>query len=617
MKRISLTLLALIPGILVAQEIISPATINIQKIGDEKASLRYRPKSGNLISLPFVDDFSTDKFPGNTEGNEVLWQEKYATLNTGLPVSPPTVGVVSFDGTNEVGYPYTFDSGTGPADTLTSCPIDLEYESDDGIGISFFYQPQGNSFFPPNLENDSLILEFYAPELDQWFWAWSTVDISQPDEFQFVYIPITQDRYLKEGFQFRFRNIAFLQGLYSVWSIDYVWLDQNEFNADPIFNDVAFVEPIHSFLLNYTAMPLSHFAEDPEARMIQDFEVLFRNLNDGPRTLEGNAIQISFDGSPVEVITNPNEPPIQAQSTETYSHDLEEGGNQFVFDPDQGEDELIYECEIQLGTTDLSETATNNRIRFDQYFFTHYAYDDGSAEAGWGVSNSGSSAALRFVNFKSDSVWALRIYTMPYGIDFETTTFTIKLWEDNNGVPGAELGTASHQVTYGQDEYQQQIIYKFEEPVFVPSGSFFAGFRQSSQAEGLRIGLDFNTIGNDGNLYFDDGNGWTETILAANGSVMIHPMFTSDGYQNIASTDNRRGIPGLQVYPNPAKDRVFVEAPGSNFLFAEIIDLGGRSIKRVKISEALELSDINPGLYLLKITDDQERSSVKKLFIGR
>lgn len=599
------------------QEIISPATFNTAKLGDKKASERYMPKSGELITLPFVDDFSTDNFPGNTEGNEVLWQEKYATLNTGLPVSPPTVGVVSFDGTDEVGYPYSFEPGPGSADTLTSCPIDLSYDPDDGVGLSFFYQPQGTSFFPPSSETDSLILEFYAPDLEQWFWAWSTADVSQPDEFRFVYVPITQERYLMEGFQFRFRNIAFLQGLYSVWNVDYVWLDQNEFNIDSVFNDVAFVDQRHSFLTDYTSMPLSHYAEDPEARMLQDVDVLFRNLNDGPRTLEGNAVRIFYEGSLEEEISNPNEPPIQAGSSETYTHTLEDGGGQYFFDPSLDDEELTFECEIVLGTVDQPETSTNNSIRFEQYFFTHYSYDDGSAEAGYGVSNNGSRVALRYTNFKSDSVWALRIYTMPFGIDFSNTSFTIKLWEDNGGEPGAEIGSASHQVVHGIDEYQQQIIYKFDEPVFVPSGSFFAGYQQSSQADGLRIGLDFNTAGNDGNLYFDDGNGWTLTVLAAEASLMIHPMFTTEGYQNIASTDNREGIPGLRVYPNPAVKHVFIESPDPGLLNIEIIDLSGRSIMRSQTYREVDLSGFFHGLYLIKITDDQGRSSVKKLFIGR
>ena len=614
MKRISLFFSFLIPFLAVSQEQIFPATVNTAKLQEKRKTNFYEPKSGDMLSIPFVDDFSSDKFPGNTEGNPVHWENNYATRNTGLPILPPTVGVVSFDGTDEVGYPYSFSSGSGPADTLTSCPIDLEFDSDDGIGLSFFYQPQGNTYFPPSSSSDSLIVEFYAPELDQWYWAWSTIDISSPEEFTFIYIPITQDRYLKPGFQFRFRNIAFLQGLYSVWNVDYVFLGQN--NTDPIYSDVAFVEPIHTFLNDYTSIPLSHYAEDPSARMKSEFDVLFRNLNDDNTTLQDNTINIFHEGVLIETIANQNEPPLPASSLFTYNHSLE-NGNQFFFDPTLSDDELIYDVSIQTGTDAQAETITNNTISFQQSFYTHYSYDDGSAEAGYAVSNSGSRVALRYINLKSDSVWALQIYTMPFGINYENSPFSIKIWEDNGGVPGAEIADASHVVVHSLAEYQASVIYKFDEPVFIPSGSFFVGYQQSSQDEGIRIGLDFGTTGNDGNLFFDDGNGWTPTNLVAEASLMLRPMFTTEGYQIIASVDDRKEIEGLSIFPNPASTEVRIEAVESENLEVQMFDLSGRLVRREIIRGTMNVSDIVPGMYILQITDEEGRRATRKLSVGR
>jgi hypothetical protein len=612
-------LLALfLPFQLLAQEMIFPATINTERETSKKKPVKFDSKDNDLLELPFIDDFSTDNFPGNDEGNTILWEQEKAVLNRSLALNPPTVGVVSFDGTDEVGFPYSFDPGTGPADTLTSCPINLDYNSDDGIGLSFYYQPQGITFFPPNASNDSLILEFYAPELDQWFWIWSTVDVSNSDGFNFVYLPITDTRYLKEGFKFRFRNIAFLQGLYSVWNVDYVWLDQNNLNNDPIVNDVAFVDGPVSFLQDYSAMPLSHYAENQGETMLDQIQVRFRNLNDGPRTLEGNEIVVSHEGSVIDILPNFNEPPIAAQSTANYTHQLQEGGSQYTFDPTLAEDELIYDVSINLGTSDFGNTSSNNSFRFQQSFYTNYAYDDGSAEAGYGVSGNSSRMALKYTNFKSDSVWALRIYTMPIGINYENTPFTIKIWEDNGGVPGTELVSAQHEFQYGEEEYQQTIIYQFDEPVFRPSGTFFVGIQQSSQSSGLRIGLDLNTTGNEGNFFFDDGNGWEVTSIAAQASIMIQPMFTTEGYQDItASTNERIAIPGLHVYPNPARSQVNILSESNEPLHISIIDLSGRLIQQNRMANSLDVSSLVPGIYLLQITDSEGRQSVKKLAIER
>jgi hypothetical protein len=602
---------------LIAQEMILPATILTDRAVNGKHGLA-QAKDDVLLELPFVDDFSADHFPGNVDGNDLYWENRMAVLNRGLGLNQPTTGVVSFDGTNEVGYPYAFDSGSGPADTLTSCPINLDYDTDDGIGISFYYQPQGNSFFPPNATSDSLILEFYSPDLDEWFWAWSTIDLSTPNEFTFVHIPITDSRFLQSGFKFRFRNIAFLTGLFSVWNIDYVWVDQNNINDNPIVNDVAFVEAPISFLEQYSAIPLSHYENAPANNTIEGFEVLFRNLNDLNRTLEQNEIIISHEGAIVDVISNTNEPPISAQSSLPYAHSLQVDGSQYAFDTSLADDELVFDVEINLGTVDFAPTSSNNSFRFKQTFFTHYAYDDGQAEAAYAIAGSGSRMALKYNNLKSDSVWALRIYTMPSGFDFENTSFTIKVWEDNGGVPGAELASVSRQITYGQEEYHEVILYQFDEPVFVPSGTFFIGFQQSSQAAGVRVGLDRNTQGNEGNLLFNEGNGWQTTTIAAEASVMMHPLFTTEGYEDIvASTADASAIEGLKIYPNPASSNVFITSESSGLLEATIMDLSGRIVQQAQIQNSLDVSNLTSGMYLVKLIDFEGRTGTKKLIIER
>lgn len=585
---------------------------------EKKRAVSATAKEGELIELPFVDDFSADYFPGNEEGNQVLWENRYATLNNGLPLNAPTVGVVSFDGTDEVGYPYNFDSGSGPADTLTSCPIDLDYDIDDGIGLSFYYQPQGLSFFPPNSTTDSLKLEFYAPELDEWFWVWSTIDVSNTTGFNFVYLPITKTRYLKEGFKFRFRNIAFLQGLYSVWNIDYVRLDQNNLNDSPVVNDVAVVKGPVSFLEDYSAMPLAHYAENPGARMLENTSVLFNNLNDVPRTLEGNEIVISHEGTIIDILSNSNEPPIAAMSSVDYNHPLTDGGSQYIYDTSLADEELVFDVSINLGTSDYTFTSSNNSLRFKQEFYTHYAYDDGSAEAGYAVAGSGSRMAIKYTNVKSDSIWALRIYTMPIGVNFENTPFTVKIWEDDEGLPGAELASAQQEFVYGLEEYQELILFQFEEPTFIPSGTFFVGFQQSSQSSGLRIGLDLNTTGNEGNLFFDDGNGWELTTAAAAASVMIHPLFTTEGYQDIvASTHHSSVIPGLRIYPNPASRMIVIESESQNGLNVSIFDISGRLVGQSRVENSLDVSTLLPGIYIFQVSDAEGRTSVNKLSIER
>ena len=619
MKWSSLIILFFSAVVAFGQEMLVPLTGNptlLKKSKIWKANASEM-KSGELLTLPFIDDFSVDRFPGNEDGYVPLWENRSATRNTGWGKNPPTLGVVSLDGADEVGYPYSWNLEHGPADTLLSSGIDLTANAEDGIGLSFYYQPRGNNYHL-NSPEDSLMLEFYAPELDQWFMVWSTSDISNPDEFSFVYLPITLARYLKEGFQFRFTNIAPLNGAVGTWNLDYIWLDQNSANANPSNNDVAFVTQENTFLKDYTAMPRDHYATNPVSFMRDDIKVLLRNLNPVPRTLEGNQIRILHDGSEMGIYPNSNEPGIAGGDTLPYTHNVAASPNNIVFDASLSDTELEFEVQILHAVSDFSPTATNDTMRFKQNFFTNYAYDDGQAEYGYAYPTSGASVALKYLNYKSDSIFALSIYTMPIDYNIENSVFNIKIWEDSGNGPGTELGAAQVNLHFELDEFQQSGIYQFDEPVYVPSGSFFVGYTQTTQNEGVKVGVDVNTNGNVGRLYYKHGSSWNASSFK--GSLMLRPMFTSNGYQDIfTEVKDRSFLPGIQVYPNPANDFVSIVAQTSLALNVSVYDISGRLliVEKLSANSHLDISGLNNGIYILMIEDEGGRRGSQKLIVNK
>lgn len=605
-----------------AQEIIYPATIhtNLTNREDvEKQRMRQEAKTGESIEIPFVDDFSADHFPGNAMGRQVLWENRTASINTGRPLNPPTIGAVSLDGADEVGYPYDWSIGSGLADTLTSCPINLEGDSDDGFGISFYYQPKGNvAFQNAPTANDSLFLEFYAPDLDQWFWIWSTADLSVTDEFTFVYIPITLSKYLKDGFQFRFRNYAYLQGALSVWNLDYIWVDVNNTNQTGISNDVAFVEQANSLLINLTAIPLDHFAINPASHMLPNINVEYRNLDDGPRTLQGNTIRLIDEGTgAVEGdYLNLNNPSIGAQSELSYFQSVHDAPNSITYDPSLSDTDLKYEVQFLHTVSDFSKTSSNDTMRFTQQFFTHYAYDDGSAEYGYGLGGSGDQVALKYTNLKSDSIWAIQIYTMPIQTDVENTPVTIRVWNDISGQPGLVLGSTLLNVTYSLDSYQETTIYQFDSPIHVPAGPFYVGFQQSD-AEGMRVGMDINTDGNSGNLFYKVDLSWQESSQP--GSVMMRPMFTTNGYEDLVTKVSHLDFSKeLKLYPNPANGQVNITTDRSEKIWVTVSDMTGRTVGQFDFTNQgrFDSSNLTNGIYLLTFDNKQGARGVKKLVVN-
>lgn len=616
MKYIIISILIFLTADIFAQEMVVPATYNVELLNSKTRSYATGTmKSDVLIELPFVDDFSRDYFPGNEEGYAPLWLTRNATRNTSWAVNPPTVGVVSLDGGDETGYPYQWALGAGPADTLTSCPINLTGTAADNIGISFYFQPHGLAVQTLSPTTDSLILEFYAPDLDQWFWAWSTIDLSDSQNFTFVYIPITSSNFLMEGFQFRFRNIAELQGSLDPWHIDYVWVDRNALNSTPVVDDVAFVRSEFTLLQNYTVMPLTHYENNPATHMRQDITLKLRNLNTVNRTLEGNKVRVLHEGVEVASFQNTNDPQIPQLSVLDYTQPIAQAPNNLVLDPGLGTDDLIYDVEISHAVSDFGFTTGNDTLKFQQRFETHYAYDDGSAEAGYAVFGNGQREALmRYTSTINDSIWALQIFTMPRNYDYENTPMTIRIYAAGENGPGALIAEKLTTVQYGQDFYQQSIIYTFDDPVFVPAGPFFVGYRESNQANSLVIGLDRNTNSNPGRLFWRVGSTWNSSSVQ--GSVMIRPMFGSNLL--VSAPANEFGE-SLTLYPNPATREVSISFRENVQLQVRIFDLGGRLVRSEPVfpQQKIELSELAKGMYLFQISDPSGNVATKKLVVNR
>src|SRR5690606_2949369 len=94
MKWSSLIILFFSAVVAFGQEMLVPLTGNttlLKKAKIWKANASEM-KSGELLTLPFIDDFSVDRFPGNEDGYVPLWENRSATRNTGWGKNPPTLG---------------------------------------------------------------------------------------------------------------------------------------------------------------------------------------------------------------------------------------------------------------------------------------------------------------------------------------------------------------------------------------------------------------------------------------------------------------------------------------------------------------------------------------------
>ncbi|MBP6532782.1 MAG: hypothetical protein KA285_05830, partial [Bacteroidia bacterium] len=230
----------------------NPVLIEASKAIKNSSAISRSSAIDDTLILPFVDDFSR---PG-VYPFDSLWMDSSVFINTNYGDLPTTIGVATFDGLNQHGLPHnpaaTQDS---IGDNLTSRPIDLGVLSGDtSIWMSFFYQPQGLGDVPET--RDSLVLQFRDTG-GVWNNVWA-LQGKADTAFQRANIHVLDAKYFYRGFQFRFYNIATVNGNRDHWNLDYVILRRFGAPNDSIL-DNALIYPQKSLLTEFTAMPYPHY----------------------------------------------------------------------------------------------------------------------------------------------------------------------------------------------------------------------------------------------------------------------------------------------------------------------------------------------------------------------
>ncbi|MCL2290508.1 MAG: T9SS type A sorting domain-containing protein, partial [Bacteroidetes bacterium] len=512
----------------------------------------------------------------------------------------------------------------------------------DSIYFSFFFQPGGagvvDSYVWERIGNqpgvnDSLVLEFgYTVFEDSvyiiyWNHIWSTPGFSvdtwtseNPFEyFKQVMIPITDTNYLRNNFQFRFRNYASLEpqlgisgweGNVDQWHIDYIRLDVGRNHEDKFTNDLAFVAPTTSFLKNYQAMPWNQFQP---ADIKSNFTNQLTNLNDrgGVRT------------SRYEYIITQNENVIDRYETGAIdifpyvTHGIQT-------DPYQASPAISLNLTLTDTTTfkvthifqnaaGLDFSAVNDTFVFEQKFLDYYAYDDGTAEYGYCLNNQFRRAyfAMKFSLRVPDSLSAVRMwFNRTKNDENKEAQFTIVVWSDNNGQPGKDLYTLEgRKPKFDTVQFLDFVEYKFDEKVPV-SGTFWVGFEQQDNVQ-LNIGFDQNTDSREF-FRFNTRGIWETSVFK--GTPMLRPVFGKEITALVCCAAST-----ATIRPNPASDRIIVTSYELRVTNVEIYDIMGRRQKAEggkqngESSLEINISHLQAGIYFVRIYKENNSFETLKL----
>lgn len=618
MKQFVLLLLScFFSSVIFSQEVEKDLVIDVVKAehyAKEKSFEKRATRGGDAsLSLPFFDDFATYSLPTSDPEIPVelqRWSNNSARINCTFPILPPTIGVATLDGLDETGYPYNFvtSDAYGPADTLTSLPINLEGLSEiDNVYLTFFYQGGGIGNAPD--PQDSLVLEFFSPlgEETDWFHQWS-VPGSEMETFEQVFIPIDQSIFFQDGFRFRFRNYASLGGNVDHWNIDYVFLNNN-INPEVFdFFEVAFVDCPNTMLQDYTSMPWTHFLVNPSQFMASSVNTTQRNLSNNQADNVTSGYKVEFEGTEWDFENAFSQVVVSPLEVFDTEYAVNSTPNNFVYDETVNDtcaifDVSFYQDNIGILVDEKIGVPDNDSIVFKQEFTNYYAYDDGSAERAYALNVAGGQVAVKYSVATPDTLLGLFIHFTPFLDDVSTETFLMRIWGDGGGVPGNELALnfefkSPTFYTAGNDVFG---YFEYDEPLEV-DGVIYVGFVQNGSDE-LNIGLDKNTNSNASRLFYNLGLGSQWLQSGIQGSVMIRPVFKSGKsfvWNNIEEQDEIEA----NIYPVPASDILTIapEAFYTENYAVELVDMNGRIVLQESNlfgTNQINISELAEGLYLL------------------
>lgn len=621
-----------------AQELLYPTETNPQLINQISERKSGNLKDQPILSLPIKDDFS---YKGIWPDYRI-WENDEVFINNSYPSNPVTSGVASFDALNYKGHihdialsnPIHFKS-----DSLFSFPIRLDsllgqgndaaLSPADSVYLSFFYQPQGLGDSPE--PEDSLVLEFFIPnKLDphnetagRWIHIWSTEGLSLDDfydqhqvYFKQVMIPIVDTTFFKNGFRFRFLNYSSLSvpdktpvnyaGNVDVWHLDYVYLNKDRNKNDVFYKDIAFVNAAQPLLKNYYLMPWYQYTANPLAELRENFNNQITNLDNIGHNYTYRYFIQDENGANIRTYSGGswNIEPFTQSGYQNYQPHSNPAlvNNPLPTAPAEKRGFNIVHV-VKEGTTG-DDLQTNDTIRFFQSFDNYFAYDDGIAEKGYGLSGVKPRFAYSFTLNRPDTLRAVRIYFNHTLDTLSLKSFKLMVWsslDPETVIYESELLFPS----FEQESIRYQTFVLDGNPLIV-NGTFYVGLVQQT-TDFLNIGYDVNNNSSSKLFYNTDGV-WYPSVFQ--GALMVRPVLgvEKDNYEQPLSVDQPIGsekqLKSLLIYPNPSSSLIHIEAPFDNSAQCqiEVFDAFGKLLVIESFSETMDIRNFANGIYIIRLT---------------
>lgn len=605
------------------------------------------------ISMPFFEDFSSDYIYPSTD----RWIDHYGFVNNDYPVFPVNIGALTMDAINDSGLLYK-QAIPGPAcfiaDHLTSryirldsvfTPVARKLTPADSVYLSFYYQPQGRAYRGP-AANDSLILQFltkpgydtlvpgdtvvtHVP--DKWNMIWyangmqlDTFYLLNNKYFMQVMVPVTDTTYFRKKFCFRFLNYVSLasssepswQSNCDQWNIDNVYLNTGRTINDTVYPELRFIERSPSMLDHYESMPYPQYCDDPTNEIRDTINLLISN-RDITSHLSTYGYTMANESGSFNKIYNGGNYNIQPYYTNGYVtwQPFAHPDVPYIF-PISSADSAVFKITHIVRDNAPGSTFGDTLVGY-QRFYNYYSYDDGTPEAGYGLSPAGSKLACKFkLNKSPDTLRAIRFYFNHTLGKNNQQWFYLCVWNDNAGNPGDTIWSELVMPRF-TDSLNKFVTYHIPGGLRI-TGTFYVGWIQTTN-DNLNVGFDrYNN--SQLQIYYNSLGQWTNSSFT--GSLMIRPVVGKP--IPVGINENTPQSIVLKVYPNPCTSGyLHLQATGQpDATMAAssltISNIYGQGLIHQRFSASVDVSSLPNGLYFLELNGvDGSRRGVTRFIISR
>ncbi|OYU96531.1 MAG: hypothetical protein CFE21_09095 [Bacteroidetes bacterium B1(2017)] len=568
------------------------------------------------VPLPFFDDFSNSRVQVSSE----RWLDKNVFVNNDFPVNQPSLNVATFDGLDANGNAYSKFNIKSTCDILTSRSINLKglTPADSVIFSCYFqYEPQDltNQVYP----SDSLVIEFRNSAMDKDSFG-IVMMICAKDTFlnRFTYFEyvLTNPKFFHDDFQIRIRNRGSLTGNLNQWHVDYIRFNKGRKRRDAI-KDLALSNTPPVLLGMYTSMPWNQYEANKGKYGNLSDKLRLVNHDNQPYAVDYFRSVLKSTGDTLDKFNNIL-PSIAALSDSSVNIN-----KPVVFTGTNTSDSIVFETRyrVKISGNQNDNVTGNDTFSVPTIFSNYFAYDDGTAEGGYGIKNKVNvGACLKYTLEKPDSIVGVYVFFNQSETDVSTQRFNLKVWKSIS--PLFEQAT-SDVVLYSQEVlkpiYTNKIngftAFKFSQSIAV-SDSFLIGWDQTS-AYVLNVGLDKNFRFNQNpNMFYKSDGRWYPTEIP--GALMIRPIMGKFlGVPTGISEPTTLVRTDFSIYPNPAAHELTVGLEDLETYKISLVDIAGQEIATLHATgNKIDLPTVAEGFYVLVFENPKtEQKFAKKLII--